>query len=322
MSVKPEYTYPEKIVIGTRGSPLALWQAKKVKSEIDNIGQNIDVTIRVIRTSGDWNPEDGEKRLESLEGGKAQFAKEIEEALLTKEIDLAVHSMKDMETELPEGLVIPFMLSRADVRDAFLSNNIQNIDDLPMGSVVGTVSVRRQAFLLNKRPDLKVVPFRGNVETRIKKLRAGHVDATFLAAAGLERLGLLHEVQLIVDTDYMLPSVGQGAIGMEIREADHKIMSFIDQFSCSKTYICVESERAVLRVLNGSCHTPVGVLAEVENDILSLTACVVSQDGKKKWSEAEKKKVGGLKDALSVGEAIGKRLKERVPEDILSNKGQ
>ena len=319
MSVKPEYTYPEKIVIGTRGSELAMWQANKVKSLMDNIGQNIDVTIRVIKTSGDWRPEQGEVRLSADEGGKAQFAKEIEEALLEGAVDIAVHSMKDMETDLPEGLVIPYMLPRVDTRDAFLSDIAQNIDDLPMGSVVGTASVRRQAFVLNRRPDLKVVPFRGNVGTRIEKLRAGQVDATFLAVAGLERLGVTKEIASIIESADMLPSVGQGAIGIEMRKGDVGDLSFISQISCSKTYICVECERAVLRALSGSCHTPVGVLATLNEGVLELSVAVVSPDGSQKWEERVEAEVTDIQDAVKLGHETGVRLKSVVPAHVLSN---
>jgi len=319
MSVKSEYTYPEKIVIGTRGSELAMWQANKVKSLIDNIGQNIDVTIRVIKTSGDWRPEQGEVRLSADEGGKAQFAKEIEEALLEGAVDIAVHSMKDMETDLPDGLVIPYMLPRVDTRDAFLSDIAQNIDDLPKGSVVGTASVRRQAFVLNKRPDLKVVPFRGNVGTRIEKLRAGQVDATFLAVAGLERLGMVDEIASIIESADMLPSVGQGAIGIEMRKSDMNKLSFIVQISCSETYACVGCERAVLRALSGSCHTPVGVLATLNEGFLDLSVAVVDPDGSQKWEEYVTVKVTDIQDAITLGREVGERLKSVVPAHVLTD---
>lgn len=317
MTVKPEYKYPEKIVIGTRGSPLALVQANIVKDKIAKIGQNIDVTLRIIRTSGDWSPQDGEVRLEALEGGKAQFAKEIEEALLSGEIDIAVHSMKDMETVLPEGLVIPFMLPREDVRDAFISEKASVISDLPQGAIVGTASVRRQAFLLNKRPDLNVVPFRGNVQTRLGKLRDGQVDATFLACAGLNRLGMAGEVTSAIEIDEMLPAVGQGAVGIEIRSSDIEKMSFITQFSCLKTYVCVECERGVLRALGGSCHTPVGVHATFDNGSIDLRVKVVSLDGTQCWSDEDTGICNGVNDAISLGERVGVRLKGIVPDGVL-----
>ncbi len=317
MAVKPEYTYPDTLVIGTRGSALALWQANKVKEEVEALGVGIEVHLKIIQTSGDWRPEDGEVRLEVLQGGKAQFAKELEEALLAGEIDLAVHSMKDMEASLPDGLCIPFLLPREDVMDVFLSNNIQKYTDLPKGSVVGTSSVRRQAFLLNKRPDVQVVPLRGNVPTRIKKLRDNQVDATFLALAGLKRLGLECEIASIVDVEDMLPAVGQGAVGIEIRAEDMNKLAFFSQFSCQKTMICVSCERAVLRALEGSCHTPVGVYAILENNELYLRVKVVAPDGAQIWSEEERQKVSGVDDAEKMGDAVGRRLKPGIPEGIL-----
>ncbi|PCJ98203.1 MAG: hydroxymethylbilane synthase [Zetaproteobacteria bacterium] len=317
MTVKSEYTYPEKVVIGTRGSPLALVQANMVKDEIVKIGQNIDVKLVIITTSGDWRPEDGEVRLQALEGGKAQFAKEIEEALLCKEIDIAVHSMKDMETILPEGLIIPFMLPREDSRDVLLSVNSQNILDLPVGCTVGTVSARRQAFLLNMRPDLNVVPLRGNVQTRIDKLKAGQVDATFLACAGLNRLGLSHEITSIIECDDMLPSVGQGAIGIEMRDVDMERLSFIGQFSCENTFICVECERSVLRALGGSCHTPIGVSATYDGGEIHLRVKIISVDGKDVWVEDVRTEIGSYADAVQFGSNVGERLKDVVPKEVL-----
>ncbi len=311
MSVKHE-----KIIIGTRGSPLALVQANMVKDGIAKISQYIDVSLRIIKTSGDWKPEDGEVRLETLEGGKAQFATEIEDALLSGEIDIAVHSMKDMDSILPDGLSIPFMLPREDARDAFLSDVSQNIGDLPKGSVVGTSSVRRQAFLLNKRPDLKIAVFRGNVQTRIDKLRAGQVDATFLACAGLNRLGLSHEITSIVEVEEMLPAAAQGAVGIEIRSEDMDRLSFLSQLSCKKTYICVSAERGVLRALGGSCHTPIGAYAVLNGTQMHIRAQAASLDGEHIWFEDEYREVSSHEEAAAFGAEIGKRLKSVVPASI------
>lgn len=317
MTVKRDYDQVEEITIGTRGSALALWQAHKVRDELVKIRRGLVVNIKIIKTSGDWRPEDGEVRLEALEGGKAQFAKEIEEAMLAGQIDIAVHSMKDMETELPDSLVIPYMLPREDVRDAFLSDIAQNIDDLPEGSVVGTASVRRQAFVLKRRPDLKIVPFRGNVQTRIGKLRDGQVDATFLACAGLNRLELSHEISAVVPTDVMLPSVGQGAIGIEMRESDLVRLSYISQISCEETVLKVTAERAALNALGGSCHTPVGVLSTLDNGKMSLVVEVVSPDGENSWREEQSDEVTSVDDAQRLGRAVGKALVGHVPKDIL-----
>lgn len=317
MTVKSEYNSPAKIIIGTRGSPLALAQTHMVRDLILEHAPQTEIEIKVITTSGDWKPEHGEVRLSVVEGGKAQFAKELEEALLEGAIDMAVHSMKDMETRLPVGLVIPSMLPREDVHDAFLSKNSRNIDSLPKGSVVGTVSVRRQAFLLQKRPDLYVVPLRGNVQTRIDKMKSGQVDATFLACAGLNRLGLAHEVTSVVDLEDMLPAVGQGAVGIEIRQSDLNDMSVIGRFSCFKTFRCVEAERGVLRALGGSCHTPVGVLATLDGENMHLRAKVVSPDGTQIWSAEEVQKVTTDEKAVLFGESVGVYLKSIVPKDML-----
>jgi hydroxymethylbilane synthase len=327
----PSQTMPKKLVIGTRGSALAMWQAETVASRIANIGQDIDIQIKAIKTSGDWKPCQGEVRLDSAKGGKALFAKEIEEALLAGAIDMAVHSMKDLESVMPGGLIVPFMLPRSDARDAFLSTDprVVHFNDLPQGAVVGTTSIRRQAFLLKQRPDVRIVAIRGNVDTRIKKLKAGQVDAMFLAIAGLERLGLAHEARCVLPLQEMLPSAGQGAIGLQIRESDLSIMSNIGRISCEKTVLCVKSERALLGSLGGGCHTPVGVYATLEYKespkkagdkwcgVLDITACVVSPDGKESWEQHMREHVLGLEEACAVGHSIGAHLKECVPSKIL-----
>ncbi len=317
MPVKSEYQPPEQIIIGTRGSPLALAQTHMVRDLIAEHAPETAVEIKIITTSGDWKPEHGEVPLAASEGGKAQFAKELEEALLAGAIDMAVHSMKDMETVLPEGLVIPCMLPREDIRDAFLSDIVRNIDGLPRGSVVGTVSVRRAAFLLHKRPDLKVVPLRGNVQTRIDKMRSGQVDATFLACAGLNRLGLADEITSIIEVDEMLPAVGQGAVGIEVRGIDVNLISLIGQFKCGKTYRCVECERGVLRALGGSCHTPVGVVAMFDGADMHLRVQVVSPDGSQMWEANECQNVCTDQGAVDFGEKVGQQLKTLVPESVL-----
>lgn len=308
---------PEKLVIGTRGSPLALWQAHKVRDELAKIRQKIAFEVNIINTSGDWCPQDGEVRLKECEGGKGQFAKEIEEALLAGKIDLAVHSMKDMETTQPQGLVIPFMLPREDARDAFLSGIAKDIGSLPVGAVVGTASVRRGAFLLNKRPDLKIVPFRGNVHTRIEKLRSGQVDATLLACAGLKRLGLEHEIASVIEIEDMLPAVAQGAIGIEIRSQDQGILTFISQISCFNTVLCVECERSVLRELDGSCHTPVGVYAILEGNALFVQVQVISPDGTFSYADEMCSVVRNIAEAQILGQQLGKRVKPHIPAGIL-----
>lgn len=289
-----------------------------VCAALADIHPDLEIETVVIKTSGDWHPSDGEVRLEESAGGKGQFAKEIEQALLDNSIDAAVHSMKDMESFMPEGLTIDHMLPREDPRDAFLSNDIQNIEGLPQGATVGTASVRRQAFLLSLRPDLNVVPFRGNVGTRIEKLRTGQVDATLLALAGLKRLGLEHEAASIIDPDVMLPAAGQGAVGIETRVGDTDIQSIFDPISHKETVLCVGAERAALAILDGSCHTPIGAQATLDGDQMHLRLAVVSLDGQQKYSEEGRAETGNLSGAEALGRNIGQRLKDQLPEGFLS----
>lgn len=319
MSVKLQTRNMKKIRLGTRGSPLALVQAHIVRDELAKIDPSIGVEVRIINTSGDWRPEQGEVRLEESQGGKGLFAKELEAALLAREIDIAVHSMKDMEVDLPAGLEIPFMLSREDVRDVFLSNIAQNFEALPMGSVVGTVSVRRASFLLSRRPDLRIVPLRGNVQTRIDKLAAGQVDATMLACAGLKRLNLIGHATSFISVDEMLPAVGQGAIGIEIRTADRGLLSIISQFSCLKTLYCVSMERSVLRALGGSCHTPVGVYAAYEGDQIRLRVRLFSPDGRESVAAERFVRMESLEQLEAIGLEVGSALKARAPQGALGD---
>lgn len=318
MSVKPQ-----RLKIGTRGSPLALTQTNMVRDALLAAHLDLAVEIVIIKTSGDWKPSDGEVRLEADGGGKALFAKEIEEAMLDGRVDAAVHSMKDMETSLPEGLQIAHMLPREDARDSFLisdlANNVQNINDLPQGAVVGSASVRRQAFLLAKRPDLKVVPLRGNVQTRIEKLRSGQVDATLLAMAGLNRLGLSDEADFVVEPEDMLPAAGQGAVGIETRTADAEISALFDVISCDNTMLRVSAERAVLEVLNASCHTPIGAYATLDaTGQMHLRAMVAMLDGSAHYSEEARLAINSLEAAHALGTAVGQALKDRAPSEILA----
>lgn len=312
------------IKIGTRGSALALKQTAMVREALAKAVPDLETQVIVIKTSGDWKPSDGEVRLKEADGGKGQFAKEIEEALLSGEIDAAVHSMKDMESFLPEGLEIPFMLPREDAHDALLFRNrdsgYRSIDDLPGGAVIGTASVRRQAFLLARRPDLKVVPLRGNVQTRIDKLRAGQVDATLLAVAGLKRLGLEDEIDLVLSPDDMLPAAAQGAVGIEIKSINKSNLAFFGQISCDQTYKRVQAERAMLKVLDGSCHTPIGAYAVIDGNEMHLRGCVVSLDGKDMFSDSIRGAVAHADDAKNLGQKLGERLKSVLPKGFLDQR--
>ncbi len=309
------------IRIGTRGSPLALRQVEMVRAALSKAWPQIQTEQVVIKTSGDWDVKDGEKRLET----KGDFAKEIEQALMEGRIDIAVHSMKDMESVLPDGLIIEHMLEREDVRDCLLFNNdladnTQKISDLPKGSIVGTASVRRQAYVLSVRSDLKVVPLRGNVQTRIEKVRSGQVDMTMLALAGLKRLGLEDEVDGYLDPEEMLPAAGQGAIGIEMRQGEDDIAEILDAITHRKTVLCVSAERAALRVLDGSCHTPIGAYAVLNGDKMRLRLSVLRLDGSEIFEEEAVEAVKTLEQARVFGEDLGHRLKRQIPLDVLQQR--
>lgn len=309
------------IKIGTRGSPLALTQVEMVRRALARAHPDLQTEVVVIKTSGDWRPEDGEARLSAEEGGKGLFAKEIEQALLAGKIDAAVHSMKDMESVLPQGLTIAHMLPREDARDVLIVSDpaakISSLDDLPQGARVGTASVRREAILKSLRPDLEIVPLRGNVHTRIEKCRSGQVDATLLAYAGLKRLGLEHEIACIFETDQMVPSAGQGAVGIETRSDDKNVMAIFDRIACNSTLKRITAERSVLKELDGSCHTPIGVYADFEDDLMHLSARIWSLDGMRTFSEIKSAKIESIGEAAAFGEAAGKVLKAKTPDEIL-----
>jgi hydroxymethylbilane synthase len=294
----------KQIRIGTRGSKLALAQAYQLRDRLSaahGLGE-ADFDIVIIKTSGDMIQD---KPLSAF-GGKGLFTKEIEEALLDASIDLAVHSMKDMPTKLPAGLAIPCLLPREDVRDAFISLKVKRLADLPKGAVLGTSSLRRQAQVKRLRPDLQVVTYRGNVDTRLRKLEEGAADATLLAYAGLKRLGLEHRVTALIDTDDMLPAVAQGAIGVETRENDSRMRGLLASLNDEATTICIAAERAFLAVLDGSCRTPIAGLAELTGDgTVRFRGAILSPDGRQ-CHEAERR--GAAADAVALGEDAAREL--------------
>jgi hydroxymethylbilane synthase len=264
--------------IGTRGSPLALAQANDTRRRLAAAhGMPLDLLeIVVIKTSGDRVQD----RPLSEIGGKGLFTKEIEDALLAGQIDLAVHSMKDVPTVLPEGLEMACYLPREDVRDAFLSPRAKSLMELPEGAVVGTSSLRRQAQVLRARPDLQVIGFRGNVETRLRKLEERLADATLLACAGLNRLGMADKITAPIPTDVFLPAVAQGAVGLEIRANDQRARALLAPLDHRPTSVCIAAERAFLAKLDGSCRTPIAGLAELTGDRLRLRGLILSPDGR------------------------------------------
>ena len=302
------------IRIGTRGSPLALRQAHEVRRRLMMAHGLAEqrFEIRTIRTSGDRITD----RPLTDAGGKGLFTKEIEEALAGNEIDLAVHSMKDMTTVLPAGLTIGAVLERADVRDAFISLKYGRIGALPQGAVVGTSSLRRRAQVLRIRPDLKLVDFRGNVDTRLGKLEAGLADATILAAAGLVRLGEAQRITALVPVEEMLPAVAQGAIAVEVRAADTDTHRLVAPLNHEPTALCVAAERAFLARLDGSCRMPIAGLARLAGPTLDFRGMVLAPDGSKSF---EARRSGNAAAALSLGtEAAEEVLAKAGPEFLAS----
>lgn len=265
----------EKLVIGTRGSKLALWQSEYVKGLVEEI-TGLPVELKVIKTTGD-------KILDvplAKVGGKGLFTKELEVELAAGNVDLCVHSMKDVPTELPEGLVIAAMPERVDPRDVIVSGNAgYDLESLPQGAKMGTSSLRRVAQVRALRPDLEIVDVRGNLDTRMRKAEEGQVDAVILASAGITRMGWADRISHYIPTSQMISAVGQGAIGIEIREDDEFMLHVMEQIGHPETMECVTAERVVMRTLEGGCQVPIGAYTRYEDDTLVMDAMVGSLDG-------------------------------------------
>ena len=296
--------------LGTRGSPLALAQATELKARLAEahaaLASPDAVEVVVIKTTGD---KVRDRTLAAI-GGKGLFTKELEEALIAGSIDLAVHSAKDLPTWLPEGLALVCHLPREDPRDAFFAPRARRLRDLPAGAVVGTASPRRRAQVLFARPELRVVPLRGNVETRLNKLQSGAIDATLLAVAGLKRLGLADRITAILPPEEMLPAVAQGAIGIEARAGDARVRDYLAPLDHYATAICVSAERALLAALDGSCRTPIAALAEIgAAGALSLRAMIIRPDGS---SREMTERRGAPGDAVALGADAGAELRGRA----------
>ena len=290
--------------IGTRGSPLALVQARTVRARLAaalGTGEEA-IELVVIKTSGDRIQD----RPLSEVGGKGLFTKEIEEALLDKRVDLAVHSSKDMPTVSQPGLALTACLEREDPRDVFVSHKAKRLQDLPQGAVLGTASLRRQAVAKRLRPDLKVVPLRGNVETRLRKLEAGEADATLLALAGLKRLGLESHATAIMSVDDFLPAVGQGAIGLEARADDARTRDVLARINHTDTFTALACERAFLAELDGSCKTPIAGHAVIANDSVHFRGLIARPDGKAAHDISGN---GHVRDAIVIGAEAARELK-------------
>ncbi len=301
-------TAGQTLKIGTRGSPLALAQAHEVADRLraawPELCDDGAIEVRVIDTKGDRILD---RPLAEI-GGKGLFTEEIEAQLRDGRVDLAVHSMKDMPTVLPDGLVIRCMLPREDPRDVLLSRGGATLATLPAGAVVGTASLRRKAQVLALRPDLEVITFRGNVQTRMRKLSEGQADATLLALAGLNRLGLQEHAAETFAPSVLLPAVAQGAIGVEIRADDSRVDRLLHAIRCEDTLTCVGAERAMLHALDGSCRTPIAGHATLAGDTLTITGLVASEDGRQVLRDQS---TGPRADAQALGRALGERLRAR-----------
>jgi len=298
--------------IGTRGSPLALAQAHEARRllALAHGCEEASFELVVIRTSGDAIQD----RALADAGGKGLFTKEIDEAMLAGAIDAAVHSAKDLPTILPDGIVIAGYLAREDPRDVLVSARARSIDALPHGARLGTASLRRQAQAKRLRPDLVIGLLRGNVETRLRKAESGEIDATLLAYAGLKRLGLAHRATAILDADAFLPAVGQGAIGLTVRAGDSATHALLAPILDAATGFAVTAERAFLRVLEGSCRTPIAGHARIQGGALAFRGLALRADGSQAF---EIDGSGGTADAHGVGDDAGRRLLSRLPAGVL-----
>ena len=302
------------IKIGTRGSALALVQANWIKDKLSKQFPDLTIELEIIQTKGD-------KILDvplANVGGKGLFVKEIEEAVLDGRAHLAVHSIKDVPAEFPEGLGIVAVAEREDFRDVLVSRDGLKLDELPSGARIGTSSLRRRAQLLNRQPDLKIESIRGNVETRLSKIVTENLDGVILAAAGLNRLGLAHKITQHLEPGVMLPAIGQGALGLETRMDDKVVLDIISFLDHRDTAVCVKAERAFLERLEGGCHVPIAALGVLKKDRLQLTGLVADPDGRKCLRdrlEAEPE------EAEELGKSLAEELLDRGADEILSSIG-
>lgn len=304
--------------IATRGSALALWQANHVRERLAQL-HGVQCELVRIRTSGDNFQSASVAQLSQDTGTKGVFIKELEEALLAGTADLAVHSMKDVPTENPDGLVFPAVTKREDVRDCLISRDDTKLKDLTAGARVGTSSLRRQAQLRHHRPDLELLDLRGNVDTRLKKVAAGEFDAIVLATAGVNRLGASDRITEILSTEIVLPAVGQGALGIETRADDHETLRLVAALDDSESHSAVTAERALLRELEGGCQVPLGAWARLENREMRLEAGVFSADGK----EFVRRELRGRAEvAEKLGVQLGQILMEAGADKILRLAGR
>ena|SRR5947209_3346393 len=298
------------VKIGTRGSPPALWQANYVADRLRPLVSPRPVELIHIQTEGD---RDQSASLAHI-GGRGVFTKEIERAVLDGRVDVAVHSLKDLPTRPVEGLILAAVPPRGPTGDAFISHSVARFDDLPPGARVATGSLRRRAQLLHRRPDLQLVDIRGNVETRLRKLREAGFDALILAQAGLERLGLASAATELLNQVWMLPAVGQGALGLQCRTDDAATRELLQRLDDAPTRQAVEAERALLFHLGAGCQVPLGATGRVDGDTLTLRAAVLAANGSQRIAAAES---GPANDGAAIGERLARRLRERGAVNLI-----
>ncbi len=302
----------KKIIIATRGSALALWQANHIKSLLEKQYHDIEIELNIIKTKGDIILDVPLAKV----GGKGLFVKEIEDALLSGQADLAVHSMKDVPMVLPQGLILAAIPEREDRYDVFLSKKYKNIDELPQNAIVGTSSLRRQAQILALRSDLEIKMLRGNVQTRINKMLAGEYDAIILAAAGIKRLGLEVPYQMPLVAPKFLPACGQGALGIEIREDRKDILSMLSFLNHEETKVCVEAERSFLKALDGGCQVPIAAISKLEGDKITLEGLVAEPDATKIIRHTL---TDTIENRIQLGETLAKTILENGAKEILQH---
>jgi hydroxymethylbilane synthase len=297
--------------IGTRGSKLALTQSRWVKEKVEGKHPGVQVELVKIKTTGDKILDSPLSQI----GGKGLFVKEIEEALINKHVDVAVHSMKDVPAELPEALTLSVFPEREDPRDALISLGNLTLDQLSRGAKVGTSSLRRAAQLLHIRRDLAIVPLRGNVDTRLRKLESGELSAIILATAGLKRLGFEDRISQVISSEHILPAIGQGALGLEVRREDEQTISLINFLNHKPTEITVRAERAFLRKLQGGCQVPVAGFARLDGETVHLTGMVAELDGTRLLRDDM---TGEVNQAEKIGNTLAGRLLDAGADKILA----
>jgi hydroxymethylbilane synthase len=301
----------EKLIIGSRGSGLALWQANWIKSQLEELHPDLQVDITIIKTSGDKIQDVPLTKI----GGKGLFVKEIEEALLRRDVDIAVHSMKDVPMKLPYELEISVVTERENPFDALISKDNIQLDDLPKNAKIGTGSLRRSSQLLKYRPDLEIVPLRGNIDTRIKKLDSEGLDAIILAAAGLRRMGWGDKIAQVIPAQIILPAMGQGAVGIETRQYDPNVFEAIMALDHEETHLALDAERAFVDVLEGGCQVPIGAYATLDEKNITLSGLVASLDGKTIYQASNKRP---LIEAKQLGKELGREILAMGADKILN----